>query len=78
FILVTEGEIKKSIYGMIDYHGKLIEGAAGVAVASLLKKPEQFANQTTVIIICGGNISPKNLLEVLKLKEVSDSTELGD
>lgn len=65
FILVSEEEIKQAVYGMIIHHSKLIEGAAGVAVASLLQNPERFEGQTTVIVICGSNISPKNLLEVL-------------
>src|SRR3990167_5359650 len=38
FILVSEDEIKQSIKLMIDAHHKIIEGAAGVALASFLKK----------------------------------------
>lgn len=75
FILVSEDEIKQGIYGMIKHHSKLIEGAAGVAVASLLKQPERFENQETVIIICGANISPEALLKVLRLNDTSASTE---
>ncbi len=66
FILVSESEIKQAVYGMIKHHSKLIEGSSGVAVASLLKQPQRFKNQTTVIVICGANISPDKLSEVLK------------
>lgn len=65
FILASETEIKEAIYGMINHHHKLIEGAAGVAIASLLKNPEQFEGQKTVIVVCGTNISPKKLRTIL-------------
>lgn len=70
FILVSEEEIKKAIYGMVKYHHKLVEGASGVAVASLLKQPKRFEDQITVIVICGANISSEKLLEVLKEKQL--------
>jgi threonine dehydratase len=65
FILITENEIKDAIRQMVRYHHKIIEGSAGVAVASLLKYPERFAGQTTVIIICGANISYDALKSML-------------
>ncbi|MDZ7714643.1 MAG: threonine/serine dehydratase [Balneolaceae bacterium] len=65
FILISESEIKQAIIQMLEKHHKLIEGSAGVAVASLLKYPERFQNKTTVIIICGANISIKKLKELL-------------
>ncbi len=65
FILVSEDEIKQAVYDMIKHHSKLIEGAAGAAVAALLKNAERFAGKTTVVIVCGANISPEKLREVL-------------
>jgi threonine dehydratase len=50
---------------MIKHHSKLIEGSAGVAIASLLKQPEQFSDQTSVIVVCGANISQDKLQSVL-------------
>ena len=50
---------------MISKHHKLVEGSAAVAVASLLQQPDKFANQSTVIVICGANISLDTLKEVL-------------
>lgn len=65
FILVSEDEIKDSIRLMIDQHSKLVEGAAGVAIASFLKNNDQFKGQTSVIVICGANISRKTLKKIL-------------
>ncbi|MDR8390530.1 threonine/serine dehydratase [Aliifodinibius sp. S!AR15-10] len=65
FILVSEEEIAESIRLMISKHSKLVEGAAAVAVASFLKEIEQFKGGTSVIIICGANISYKQLKDIL-------------
>jgi threonine dehydratase len=65
FILITEDEIKQAVRSVIKYHSKLVEGSAGVAVASLLKEPDRFAGQTTVIIVCGANISLDKLQSIL-------------
>jgi len=65
FILVSEEEIKDGIRSMIARHHKLVEGSAAVAVASLLKQPERFANSITVIVICGANIDIEKLKELL-------------
>ncbi|WP_445666203.1 threonine/serine dehydratase [Fodinibius sp. AD559] len=65
FILISEDEIADTIRSMIKHHSKLVEGSAGVAIASLLKYPDQFADQTTVIVVCGANISQDKLQSVL-------------
>ena len=65
FILISEDEIADAIRSMIKHHSKLIEGSAGVAIASLLKQPEQFSDQTSVIVVCGANISQGKLQSVL-------------
>lgn len=65
FILVSEQEIADGITLMIDRHSKLVEGSAGVAVASFVKNVSRFADQTTVIVICGANISRKTLKSII-------------
>jgi threonine dehydratase len=50
---------------MIKNHSKLVEGSAGVAIGSLLKYPDRFAGKTTVIVICGANISIEKLQSLL-------------
>jgi threonine dehydratase len=65
FTLVSEEEIAEAIRSMIKHHSKLVEGAAGVAIASLLKNPDRFSGQTNVIVVCGANISPEKLKTVI-------------
>jgi threonine dehydratase len=65
FILISEDEIANAIRSMIKHHSKLVEGSAGVAIASLLKHPHSFADQTTIIVVCGANISHDKLQSVL-------------
>lgn len=65
FVLITEDEIKHAVRSVIKHHSKLMEGSAGVAVASLLKEPDRFTGHTTVIIVCGANISLDKLQSIL-------------
>jgi len=65
FILISEDEIKEAIRSMIKNHSKLVEGSAGVAIASLLKYPDRFTGQTTVIVVCGVNISIEKMQSIL-------------
>lgn len=54
---VSEEEIAAAMVGVKDSDGQAIEGSAGVAVASFLKRKEQYRGQHVVIICCGGNLS---------------------
>jgi threonine dehydratase len=56
---VTEDEIMAAMRRVRDVKGWEIEGAAGVAVAAFEKEIQRYAGKTVVIVICGGNISPK-------------------
>ncbi|MCP4458784.1 MAG: threonine/serine dehydratase [Cytophagales bacterium] len=64
-ILVTEDEIASAIKLISTEHDKIIEGAAGVAVASLIKNKAQFKGSTVVIVICGGNIDLRKFNKLL-------------
>jgi len=65
YILVSEDEIGEAIRFMVREHHKIVEGAAGVALASLLKGKEAFRGRTVAIVICGANISASTLSTVL-------------
>ena len=58
-LLVAEGEIADGIRTIAQQQHKMIEGAAGVVVASLVRYREQFIGQTVVLVICGANIDLK-------------------
>lgn len=63
--LVSEDEIKDAMRLILSAHHKLIEGAAGVAVASYLKRKDEFVGQNVVILLCGSNIAPATLKSIL-------------
>jgi threonine dehydratase len=65
YILVTENEIKSAIIETISSQHMLIEPAAGVAVASLLKNSEKFQGLNVVVILCGANVSLNTLKDIL-------------
>jgi threonine dehydratase len=64
-VTVREDEIKENLWLFMETHHMLIEGAAAVAVGSYLKTRVRFAGNNVVIVICGANISPETLKEVL-------------
>lgn len=65
-ILVSEAEIAAAMRLIIDRHHMLIEGAAGVPVAALLKEKVSFTGKRVAIVLCGANISPDVLCRVLQ------------
>ena len=65
FILVSEEEIADAMRLFMASHHMMIEGAAGVAIASFLKTKEQFRDKNVVIVICGANISMDTLKTIL-------------
>ena len=62
---VTEEEIKNSLKEFLQIQHMLIEGAAAVAVASMVKRRDLLAGKNVVVIICGGNISVEMLKSIL-------------
>lgn len=65
FVVVTEDEIIEAMRGFIDTHHMLLEGAAGVALAGLVARRQQYAGLEVAVIICGANISRKTLKSIL-------------
>ncbi len=64
-VLVSEQEIESALKFVAHNHHKIIEGAAGVAVASLIKNKELYKERTVVIIICGSNIDIKKFKRII-------------
>lgn len=65
WILVSENEIKGAVKLVLEAHHKLVEGAAGVAVASYLKRKTELIGKNVVIVICGSNMSTATLKKIL-------------
>ena len=64
-ILVTEDEIKKAMELYYNNENQIIEGAAGVAIATFLKIKNHFSEKKIGIIICGGNMDQKSFLSLI-------------
>ena len=64
-VLVNENEIKNGMINYIKYEHSLIEGAAGTAIAALTKLKDELKGSKVAVIICGGNISLRNLRKIL-------------
>lgn len=64
FVLVDEAQIASAMRLYMETEGDVIEGAAGVAVASMLELGTSIGGQNVVVIICGGNISEEKLDQV--------------
>eukprot|EP01135_Chromosphaera_perkinsii_P012286 Nk52_evm23s2630 gene=Nk52_evmTU23s2630 len=65
WVCVSEDEIKGAMYGVFDKHHKVVEGSAGVAVASYLKVKERFAGMKVAIVCCGSNVKTQVMRDLL-------------
>lgn len=65
YILVSEDEIRQAMRMFIETHHMLIEGAAAVPLAALLKTPERFQGKTVIAVLCGANVSLETLKSVI-------------
>ncbi len=65
YVVVSEDQIAEIMRQFIDAHHMLLEGAAGVALAGLKLRADQYEAKNVVAIICGGNISRETLREII-------------
>jgi len=65
-VLVNEKEIKNAMISFIENERLLLEGAAGTAVATLIKMKDDLKDKKVGVVICGGNISLDVLSKILK------------
>jgi len=65
YVTVTEDEIADSWREFTAAHHMMIEGAAAVAIASFMKLRARFAGKNVVVVLCGANISPETVRQLL-------------
>jgi threonine dehydratase len=63
-VLVSEDEILCAMRTVRALRGWVIEGAAAVAVAALMKEAQHYRGKRAAVVICGGNVSEKVLAEL--------------
>ncbi len=66
FILVSERDIQLAMLVMMKTQHLLVEGAAGVALASLFKCAERFQGMNVVVVLSGSNISLDTLKHIIE------------
>lgn len=64
-ILVSEEAIASAMKLIASEERWMVEGAAGVAVAALLKDSQRFADKRVAVVVCGRNIALDKFLAVV-------------
>ena len=65
-LLVSEDDIEQAILMLLEIEKTVVEGAGGVGLAALLKHAERFKGKRVGLILCGGNIEPLVLAEIIE------------
>ncbi|CAN5373887.1 threonine ammonia-lyase [soil metagenome] len=65
-VLVGEGELEQSIVMLLEVEKTVVEGAGAAGLAALLKHGARFKGQRVGLVLCGGNIDPLTLAEIIE------------
>lgn len=65
-LLVDEGDIEEAIVLLLEIEKTVVEGAGAAALAALMKYPGRFAGKKVGVVLCGGNIDPLMLAEIIQ------------
>lgn len=64
--LVTEAAIKAAMKRLAETQHWIVEGAAGVALAGLMRAAPAFQGKTVVVVLCGRNIVFQKFMEAVQ------------
>jgi threonine dehydratase len=65
-VLVSEGDIEHAILLLLEIEKTVVEGAGAVSLAALIRHPQRFAGKQVGLILCGGNIDPMVLADIIE------------
>ena len=65
-VLVDEGDIEEAMLLLLEVEKTVVEGAGAVALAAILKHRESFAGKQVGLVLCGGNIDPLTLTDIIQ------------
>jgi threonine dehydratase len=65
-LLVSEDDIEQAILMLLEIEKTVVEGAGGVGLAALMKHSARFKGRKVGLILCGGNIEPLVLAEIIE------------
>ena len=62
-VLVDEESIERAVNAYLTLQKTMAEGAGAAGLAAMLAKPERFRGRKVGLILCGGNIDPRILVD---------------
>lgn len=65
-VLVSEGDIEQAIVMLLEIEKTVVEGAGATGLAALLRHRDRFAGRNAGLILCGGNIDPMVLADIIE------------
>ena len=65
-VLVSEDDIEQAILMLLEIEKTVVEGAGAVGLAAVLKDKASFAGRKVGLVLCGGNIEPLVLAEIIE------------
>ena len=65
-VLVSEDDIEQAILMLLEIEKTVVEGAGAVGLAAVLKDKPRFAGRKVGLVLCGGNIEPLVLAEIIE------------
>jgi threonine dehydratase len=75
-VLVAERDLERSVSLLLQIEKTVVEGAGAAGLAALLAHPHRFAGRNVGLVLCGGNIDPRLLANVL-LRDLARSGRLA-
>ncbi len=75
-LLVEEGALERAVSLLLQIEKTVVEGAGAAGLAAVLAHPERFAGRKLGLVLCGGNIDPRLLANVL-LRDLARSGRLA-
>ena len=76
FLLVSEAALETAVSMLLQIEKTVVEGAGAAGLAAVMANREMFAGRTVGIVLCGGNIDPRLLANVL-LRDLARSGRLA-
>lgn len=65
-LLVSEGDLEQAIVMLLEIEKTVVEGAGAAGLAALIAHPERFSGKRVGLVLCGGNIDPIVLAEIIE------------
>ena len=65
-LLVEEGAIEEAIVLLLEVEKSVVEGAGAAGLAAVLAYPERFRGRKVGLVLCGGNIDPLMLSDIIE------------